>query len=91
VDVDGLYLTDDRNTAVFPDEQGCFTDCVSGAHYEVQGFVPASANHAADIQQPASATPFQFIQQPVPGPVAATSTMTPAFRRPSTGSKTFQR
>ena len=53
-----MFLTDDRNTAVFPDEQGRFSPEVLmlGSHYEVKGSAIA-AGVAAPYTQPA-ATPF---------------------------------
>jgi len=80
----GLYLTDDRNTAVFPDNHGLFAtyDLVTGGHYEVHGggSLPPAEPQATPPQ-------FQFAQRPV-----ASAASTPSFRRPTGASvKTFQR
>jgi len=92
---DGLYLTDDRNTAVFPNSQGMFDphELFCGGHYEVHG------NGTANEQAPASlgtatsgltgGSGYHFFQRPLPPSTA--SSVTPAFRRPATAPKTFQR
>lgn len=88
VDIGRLYLSDDRNLAMFPDDYGVFTTLTSGGHYEVQGV--SSTQPCRDLLLPSNpgTNSFQFQQRPL---TAATATSASSFRRPSCGPKTFQR
>jgi len=85
----GVYsLTDDRNTAVFPNSQGMFDahKLFCGGHYEVHG------NGTVDEQAPASlgtvtsgltgGSGFHFFQRFLPSSTGSSVTL--AFRRPAT-------
>lgn len=89
---DALYLTDDNNRAVFPNETGEFnvTRLFPGGHYEVHGdsgdHAQVSAVGVASNASVASAQPMQFaFAQRSAGPVCSQN------RRLSSAPKTFQR
>jgi len=92
IDGNGMYLTDDHNTAVFPDDSGDFVSyqLASSSHYEVHGSALNS-----DEQQRQSPNGFQFVQrtplQPLSSTPATSSAPPFTFRRTSYGPKTFQR
>ncbi|KAK5870864.1 hypothetical protein PBY51_003774 [Eleginops maclovinus] len=65
VQKDTIYLTDDHNIAIFPEENGHFisVDLVDRGHYEVHGDASASAA-AAPPPPPATATAAAADQRP---------------------------
>ncbi|KAK5870632.1 hypothetical protein PBY51_003563 [Eleginops maclovinus] len=91
VQKDTIYLTDDHNIAIFPEENGHFisVDLVDRGHYEVHGDASASAA-AAPPPPPATATAAAADQRPrfaFQRPVASAVARTKAFqsRREDTG------
>jgi len=62
-----IYLTDERNTAILPEEDGTFDayGLTSGDHYKVVGTVVGSARIAAAVPAP-SHTPMHVAYQNPP-------------------------
>ncbi|KAK5859360.1 hypothetical protein PBY51_020922 [Eleginops maclovinus] len=87
VQKDTIYLTDDHNIAIFPEENGHFisVDLVDRGHYEVHGDASASAAAAPPPPPPpATATAAAADQRPrfaFQRPVASAVARTKAFQR----------
>ncbi|XP_059403398.1 uncharacterized protein LOC132136873 isoform X2 [Carassius carassius] len=96
VDGSSLYITDDANTATFPEPSGrfCILNLVHRGHYEVHGD-PDHSQLPASRAVPTTAVPFAFMRRPAPAASASTETPRPSPGTPRTTglfpARSFQR
>ena len=74
-----MYLADDNNTAVFPDEHGVFSGLfmIGGTHYEVHG------DPAENSGPPLAPTPAAMPPTPPPPPATPVARFAFAQRTPA--------